>query len=150
MTPSEIVLFKELIKETVRACIKEERDQMKEDIKVSFKKDLKEIKLLLSAVIKENRQTIKRIQNQDNSGNLADYVPNNPILFESINQAVPQPRPQRGQPEFVREVVPLNPLAKAAANDPSIKNAPSLFKDILLETANNMKPGEMSAFLAPA
>ena len=52
MTQAEIQLFNELIRETVKSALKDQRQLIKEDLA----KDLKEVKLLLAKVIKENKQ----------------------------------------------------------------------------------------------
>lgn len=60
MTRDEIILFKELIKETVKNVIKEELQE-------TFKKDLREVKLLLAKSIKES--TANRGQAQPAAAN---------------------------------------------------------------------------------
>lgn len=57
MTNEEIILFKELIKETVRSVVKE---AVREELaSTSFKKDLREVKLLLAKSIKEGYRPAK-------------------------------------------------------------------------------------------
>ena len=52
MTQDELILFKELVKEAVKSAVKE---AVKEQMENSFKKDLKEVKLLIAKSIKEGR-----------------------------------------------------------------------------------------------
>lgn len=52
MTQDQLILFKELIKEAVKSAVK---DAVKEELESSFKKDLKEVKLLVAKIIKESR-----------------------------------------------------------------------------------------------
>ena len=52
MTQDELILFKELMKEAVKSAVKE---AIKEEMENSFKKDLKEVKMLIAKSIKENR-----------------------------------------------------------------------------------------------
>lgn len=52
MTQDELILFKELMKEAVKSAVKE---AIKEEMETSFKKDLKEVKMLLAKSIKEGR-----------------------------------------------------------------------------------------------
>lgn len=51
MTQDELILFKELLKETIRATVKE---VIQEELASVIKKDLKEVKLLLAKSIKES------------------------------------------------------------------------------------------------
>lgn len=51
MTQDELILFKELLKETIRATVKE---VIQEELATAIKKDLKEVKLLLAKSIKES------------------------------------------------------------------------------------------------
>lgn len=51
MTQDELILFKELLKETIRATVKE---TIQEELSAVIKKDLKEVKLLLVKSIKES------------------------------------------------------------------------------------------------
>lgn len=60
MTQDQLILFKELIKEAVKSAVK---DAVKEELENSFKKDLKEVKILVAKMIKES----KNIQPQSNS-----------------------------------------------------------------------------------
>lgn len=57
MTQEELILFKELIKEAVRYAVK---DAVKEELEASFKKDLKEVKVLLAKSIKESRAIMEQ------------------------------------------------------------------------------------------
>lgn len=52
MTQDELILFKELMKEAVKSAVKE---AIKEEMENSFKKDLKEVKMLIAKSIKEGR-----------------------------------------------------------------------------------------------
>lgn len=52
MTQDELILFKELMKEAVKSAVKE---AIKEELENSFKKDLKEVKMLIAKSIKEGR-----------------------------------------------------------------------------------------------
>ncbi len=52
MTQDELILFKELVKEAVKSAVKE---AVKEQMETSFKKDLKEVKMLIAKSIKEGR-----------------------------------------------------------------------------------------------
>lgn len=60
MTSTELSLFKELLKETVRVVVKEEldkfNDKLNESIKKANSKDLKEIKVLVGKQILESRK----------------------------------------------------------------------------------------------
>jgi hypothetical protein len=64
MTQDELILFKELMKEAVKSAVKE---AIKEEMETSFKKDLKEVKMLLAKSIKEGRgiSTQQVIQSPD-------------------------------------------------------------------------------------
>lgn len=53
MTKQEIIIFNELIKQTVKSVVKETIKEELETINKSNKKDLREVKLLLAKVIKE-------------------------------------------------------------------------------------------------
>lgn len=54
MTQDELILFKELLKETIRATVKE---TIQEELSNVIKKDLKEVKMLLAKSIKESAAT---------------------------------------------------------------------------------------------
>lgn len=72
MTQEELILFKELIKEAVRSAVK---DAVKEELEASFKKDLKEVKVLLAKSIKESmaiREQAPQSYQQQVAGPLPD------------------------------------------------------------------------------
>jgi hypothetical protein len=81
MNKDELILVKELIKEAVRAVIKEELAAL------TVKKDLKEVKQLLALSIKEARE---------NKGNFVDYqsnisevpISNKEQLKKSLREAI--------------------------------------------------------------
>lgn len=68
MNSTELALFKELLKETVRVVVKEElekfNDKLNESIKKANSKDLKEIKALVGKQIIESRKAYPSIEEQ--------------------------------------------------------------------------------------
>lgn len=77
MTPNEIILFKEMIKECVRDVIKDELNKSKD----VFKKDLKEVKILVAGLIKESRNHVSSREtiSEDTKGGLISLLNKKPI-----------------------------------------------------------------------
>jgi hypothetical protein len=71
MTQDQLILFKELIKETVKSAV---REIVKEEMSMTIKKDLKEVKQLLAKSIKEGRENNSKVQYiERQSGNPEDF-----------------------------------------------------------------------------
>jgi hypothetical protein len=91
MTQDELILFKELMKEAVKSAVKE---AIKEEMETSFKKDLKEVKMLLAKSIKEGRavSTQQVIQTPDEFKNKlreavgADFQRQRPVQMPRMSE----------------------------------------------------------------
>lgn len=79
MTPNEIILFKEMIKECVRDVVKDELASHKE----TLKKDLKEVKLLMVGIIKEARKhsSSDNILTEETKGGLISLLNKKPLTI---------------------------------------------------------------------
>jgi hypothetical protein len=71
MTQEQLILFKELIKETVKSAV---RDVVKEEMSITIKKDLREVKQLLAKSIKEGRENNSKVQ----------YIEKQPVITDDF------------------------------------------------------------------
>jgi hypothetical protein len=124
MNNNELVLFKEMIKETFRNVLKEELPKLikeeLESMKKSSSKDLKEVKLLIAHQIKKSKSSSaeKEPLTETTKSRLGE-------VFSRSNK-----------------IPPRTALAAHVANTIPA-GAPSVVKDILVETANQMNVNDM-------
>jgi hypothetical protein len=124
MNNNELILFKEMIKETFRNVLKEELPKLvKEEldsIKKNSSKDMKEVKLLIAHQIKESKK----------------------IGISGKEHITEETRTRLGEVFNRANKVPKSPLAHAVANNIP-KETPTAMKNILLETAEQMSGSDL-------
>ena len=128
MTPNELILFKEMIKEAVRDVVKEEL--AKHDVK----KDLKEVKLLVAGMIKENRKYASAPRQVSSGGKQLEPLTEETQhgLGDILNKAQQISRTRAAA---------SNPVVKAIANTVNQLEAPASIKNVLMETTMEMAGG---------
>lgn len=132
MTETEITLFKELIRETVRSVIKEERLKTEK----STAKDLKEIKLLIARQIKENRErpvsNVRMVEQRVEPGKAGQ--PLSMDRQKALKLALNSTARSMGMPSVITEA----PSPEQALRNIKESRLDSTTKSILMQTARDM------------
>lgn len=136
MTETEITLFKELIRETVRSVLKEERLKTIEEVKKSTAKDLKEIKLLIAKQIKENRErsvsNVRMVEQRVEPGKAGQ--PLSVDRQKALKLALNSTARSMGMPSVMTEA----PSPEQALRNIKESRLDSTTKSILMQTARDM------------
>lgn len=132
MDANELILLKEMVKDVVRSVLQEELAKIKPPTD-TYKKDLKEIKLLVAGMIKENRQRGGGSKSPGNS------------LTEETRTGLSDIFNKANQMSKIRAAASHNPVVQNIANNVDKLEAPASIKNVLMETTMEMVNGGVSA-----